>query len=102
MQKKDLQKTILHSLRLSLGILIISLSLYFFWRGYETLRPLVEWHLLTKKEFKEWSDCNVEWMNFVLQSWKGGSNKSEIILPVGEESLSKSCGIKPNRYIWEK
>ena len=102
MHKKDLQKTLLDFLRLSLGIFAVTLSLYFFWRGYETLRPLVQWHLLTKKEFKEWSECNVEWMNFVLQNWKGASNKSIINLPVGEETLYKSCGIKPNRYIWEK
>ena len=102
MLNKDLLTPLLPSLRALTGILALFLSLYFFWRGYETLRPPVQWHLLTKKKFKDWSNCNVKWMNLVLQSWQEAGNQFQTNLPVDLDSLSKNCGIKPNRYIWEE
>ncbi len=88
-------------LKFFLAILVGPLGLYFFWRGFETLRPPIAWHLLTKSEYKDWSDCNVSWMTDVLKRWQR-EKKSLTTLKASEEELVKRCGREPKRYLWER
>ena len=102
MSNENLVKISRGVLQVLLGILTFSITLYFFWRGFETLRPPIQWHLLTRKEFKKWSECNVRWMNDILKSLQAQEKKFGANFLTEAESLEKRCKTKPNRYIWEK